>query len=78
MATLQGLPRAILNKLIQAAGGNGRTVGQALGDAMSIYVLMRLLPRALYSTGLLDSLPQDVWECASRGGVTVRPDEFYG
>jgi len=58
---LQGAPTALVNALVEAAGGDTSKVGRALGDAMSINVLMRLLPRALWSAGVIDALPFDIW-----------------
>ena len=76
MATLQGLPHAVLAAMLAAAGGNRRLVGQAIGDAMSVNVLMRLLPRALHSAGLLENIPTDVWRNASKSGLTFTPDQL--
>ncbi len=38
------------------------TIGGAIGNAMSVNVLERLLPRVAYAAGLLHSLPLDKWE----------------
>ncbi len=63
MVTLQGLPTRVWQSLLESTEGNEAAVGKAIGDAMSINVLMRLLPRALYSVGLTDGT-QDVWAAA--------------
>ena len=46
--------------MAQAAGGE-REVRAALGDAMSLNVLMRVLGNALYSAGLVAEVPADPW-----------------
>ncbi len=38
------------------------TIGGAIGNAMSVTVLERSLPRDAYAAGLLQSLPPDKWE----------------
>ena len=76
MGTLQGMPKSILDTLIKAVG-NERTVAGALGDAMSINVVMRLLPRALFSVGLLDTLPKDVWKVSSDASEALQPDTLF-
>ncbi len=70
MARLQGVPRKAAMAMVKAADGNERAVAGALGDAMSVNVLMRLLPRALHAGGLLADLPLDVW----RSSNPVNPD----
>lgn len=73
---LQGAPTALLNALVEAAGGDTSKVGRALGDAMSINVLMRLLPRALWSAGVINALPLDIWSrTPPRSGIL--PDALY-
>ena len=47
-----------------------------MGDAMSINVLVRLVPRALWSGGLIDDLRLDVWSrTPPRSGML--PDALY-
>ena len=43
---------------------------------MSLNVLMRVLPRALYATGLIDTLPVDVWAKRLPAAGILR-DVFY-
>ena len=43
-------------------GLSRNAVGMALGNAMSANVLQRILPRALWSAGLLSERPVDRWE----------------
>ena len=46
-----------------AAGNVARTnMGKACGNSMTKSILERLLPRVLYSCGLIDDLPVDHWE----------------
>ncbi len=68
---LQGLPRKIVANMVSQGGVSKRQVGLAIGDAMSVNVLMRLMPRALYSAGLLPAKVPDLWQAAGdnpRGG----------
>ena len=37
-------------------------MGKACGNSMTKSILERLLPRVLYSCGLIDDLPVDHWE----------------
>ena len=54
-------------------------LGRALGDAMSLNVLMRVLPRALFASGALNVLPNDLWEYAlSTFGNRHMPDALLG
>ena len=60
IAALQGMPSWVVNRLLQK-GIPEKTLGRALGDAMSLNVLMRIVPRALSAAGLLKDLPKDNW-----------------
>lgn len=57
---LQGCPTSVTNAL-RGSHVTDDGIGAAFGDAMSINVLMRVLPRALYAAGLLRELPIDMW-----------------
>ena len=46
----------------QQAGVARTSMGKALGNAMTQSILERLLPRVLWSIGLLAELPNDPWE----------------
>ena len=46
----------------EACNGDERAVRAALGDAMSLNVLMRVLGKALFSAGLLVDVPFDPWQ----------------
>ena len=48
-------------KMLLGACDSKSQLGKALGDAMSLNILQRLLPRMLYSVGLLTKLPEDKW-----------------
>jgi hypothetical protein len=66
IAGLQGVPSKLVAAMMDATRGErGHPVGQALGDAMSLNVLMRILPRALYCVGLLQKKPEDLWALAT-------------
>lgn len=75
LAALQGLPRTILDRMRTTAQTDG-DIGAAIGDAMSINVLMRLLPLAFESAGLLTQACPDIWQGASNI-VGVMPDALY-
>lgn len=76
MGTLQGLPKQVTSAIVQAAGGRADVAGRAIGDAMSVNVLMRLLPRALHSAGLIDTLPADVLKAGCETSLAVHPDHL--
>ena len=75
LAGLQGLPRCILDRMLETSQTHG-DIGAAIGDAMSINVLMRLLPLALDSAGLLNEPCRDVWK-DSAGVFGMMPDSLY-
>ena len=58
---LQGLPSSVTLYMQEACNGDERAVRAALGDAMSLNVLMRLLGKVLFSAGLLAEVPFDPW-----------------
>jgi hypothetical protein len=71
--------------MVEACEGNERVVRAALGDAMSLNVLMRVLSKALYSVGLINNVPVDPWrqlakdmaKCDIRHcGPRVLPDTY--
>ena len=76
MARLQGLPSSLAREFLDAVGGDEKLVGQGVGDAMSLNVLMRVLPRALYAAGLIDALPFDVW-ARTPPAAGILPDVLY-
>lgn len=59
MGGLQGLGSSWIDRMLEVESST--FIGSALGDAMSVNVLSRVLARALYSAGLVPSLPTDVW-----------------
>jgi hypothetical protein len=74
IAGFQGMPTWITDRFLQR-GVSEVVLGRALGDAMSLNILMRILPRALMASGVLTKLPQDVWEDAEATSSTDRmPD----
>ena len=46
----------------EACNGDEQAVRAALGDATGLNVLMRVLGKALFSSGVLDSVPFDPWQ----------------
>ena len=75
LAALQGLPRMILDHMKETSQGHAE-IGAAIGDAMSINVLMRILPLALDSDGLLTKPCRDVWK-DSATALGMMPDSLY-
>ncbi len=45
----------------QRLGISKTRMGAAVGNAMSVNVLERLLPRVCYAAGIIDHLPEDKW-----------------
>jgi hypothetical protein len=77
LANMQGLPRSILDKML-ATSQTLANVGGAIGDAMSINVLMRIFVPVLKSAGLDRGTKSlgDVWRhCHSIVGRM--PDALY-
>lgn len=75
LAAFQGWPKSWADDLLQAAPA--ATVGGALGDGMSLNVIMRVLGEALYCSGLLESRPEDIWaQIPYRANVSL-PNELY-
>ena len=72
---LQGIPKSWVDDMLEACPEES-VVGKAFGDAMSMNVLMRIMPRALYAVGLIDTLPPDVWATASTSSGHM-PDCMY-
>ena len=61
IGAFQGIPSWVIDRLLRR-GITKVHLGRALGDAMSLNVLMRVLPRALRAGGLLpNGLPPDGW-----------------
>ena len=61
MARLQGWTTDDA-KRVMSSGQSASKLGKALGNAMSVNVLCRVLPRALYTAGLLVSKAEDVYK----------------
>ena len=85
MEAYMGLPRRVTLHMAEAVGGGERAVRAALGDAMSLNVLMRVLGNALYSAGLVGEVPADPWrqmakdvqqECNLGGCSKVKLDTY--
>ena len=77
MAALQGLPRTILDQMRNTSQSDA-DIGAAIGDAMSINVLMRIFPVILHSSGLpvVSRNRYDIWkDAASVAGMM--PDSLY-
>ncbi len=77
LGRLQGWPTW---KIATLLGTNvpPRIIGHAIGNGMSVNVLMRLLPRALWAAGLLESPAKDIWKKYTRNcPAEVMPDDWY-
>ncbi len=74
---LQGVPDEMCKTMLTAVGAEGK-VGQALGDMMSINILMRLLPRALEAAGLLaPGEVRDCWETVGDADAASLPSKLF-
>ena len=62
MGALQGLPSSVTLHLQEACNGDELAARAALGDAMSLNVLMRVFGKDLLSAGLLADVPCDPWQ----------------
>ena len=60
VAAPQGCPRGLAAEML--AAGTPAQVGAALGDSMSLNVLLRLLPRVLKAGGVADIFSEDFWK----------------
>ena len=65
MGALQGLPADAVSEMLEASGNDHASLGKAFGDAMSINVLMRILPKVLFTSGLVATPLPDHWATAS-------------
>ena len=75
VAALQGLPRSILDRMMATSQSPG-DIGAAIGDAMSINVVMRVSALALASAGLLDKPCPDIWK-HGHSMPGLMPDALY-
>ena len=77
MAAFPGLPRAIIDRM-KATSQSEAKIGAAIGDAMSINVLMRILPLVFESAGMdcVEDQHRDVWANCSQV-LGLMPDALY-
>ena len=76
---LQGFPTWAVDKMLSTISHPG-DIRFAIGNAMGVNVLVRLLPRVLYSAGLLQERPKDIWKHFSSknaAAAKVLPDDMY-
>ena len=59
LGRLQGFPTWAVDKMLSTSANAG-DIRFAIGNAMSVNVLVRLLPRVLHSAGLLKAKPRDM------------------
>ena len=74
IAALQGLPRGVLDRMRNTLQSDAN-IGAAIGDAMSINVLMRLWPAVLESAGIFTGA-RDVWKDSAQISGMM-PDSLY-
>jgi site-specific DNA-cytosine methylase len=76
---LQGFPTWAVHKMLSTSAQPG-DIRFAIGNAMGVNVLARLLPRVAYSAGLLISKPTDTWKHVSSKTIAASkalPDGVY-
>ena len=75
VAGFQGFPRFVTTELLQDLTPD--KLGQAFGDAMSLNVLLRILPRALIAAGLVkpEDCHEDCFAVFPKAGKL--PDAYY-
>lgn len=76
VGALQGWTEEHIKVMIEAMNSRSK-LGQAFGDGMSLNVLCRLLPRALWSVGLIANDCSDVWEWSTEVPQGKMPDAEY-
>jgi site-specific DNA-cytosine methylase len=80
LGRLQGFPTWAVDKMLSTSANAG-DIRFAIGNAMSVNVLVRLLPRVLHSAGLLKDKPRDIWKhMSSKNAKAFKklPDDMYG
>ena len=78
LGRLQRFPTWAVGKMMSSA--DPRDVRFAIGNAMSVNVLVRLLPRVIQSAGLLKTKPRDIWKHLSSKhaqACKVLPGDMY-
>ena len=76
---LQGFPTWAVDNMLSTTSHPG-DIRFAIGNAMGVNVLVRLLPRVSYSAGLLQERPKDIWKHFSSknaAAAKVLPDDMY-
>ncbi|CAJ1358890.1 unnamed protein product [Effrenium voratum] len=71
MGAIQGWDKSWVDILLEA-NSSCKKLGKAFGDGMSLNVLQRLLPRALYTVNLVNKLPEDHWKNMPKSGRLPR------
>ena len=80
---LQGFPMKKLRKLLTCHHVKQNTIGHAIGNAISVNVLMRLLPRILVAAGLVQptvAARSDLWKRLTKTqlrSMNTLPDDLY-
>ena len=82
IGALQGLPAKAVAAMLRSLDNDCATLGRVIGDASSVNVLMRILPRALFSAGLVAKPLPDHWALAltmstGRGSAWKLPEALY-
>ena len=83
LGRLQGWPTKCILRMFNAPGVSRKQVGHSIGNGMTVNVMLRLLPRVLYSAGLIAEKPKDKWKHANfwnneeRAKYKQLPDDMY-
>ena len=82
LGRLQGFPTDKLRTMLSSNGVKHSVVGHAIGNAISVNILMRILPRLLVAAGLVQqsAVRADVWKKTTKAQVTsmnILPDDIY-
>ena len=77
MGALMGYDAQSIEKLVGTGISKG-IIGHALGNGPTPHVVERLLVAVLYSAGLVQKKPKDIWKIAASlaSKLCVRPDNF--
>lgn len=77
VGALQGWTPKHIEVMLENGKDSRSRLGQAFGDAMSINVLARVLPRALWSVGLVAEASSESWEWVDKAPAGKMPASVY-
>ena len=76
---MKGFTTSQVQKLLDSRVAK-KKVGHAVGNAMSLNVILRLIPRIMFAAGLITEKVDDPWKHLTRSAVkqmSVLPDDLY-